>query len=149
VLQKRDPIGHPTLDAPPPMQGSKQNNIDCFCMFITIQQWIDRYSHRTISCLLLQQLPEKNVFTRLGKLVLDDLYALKMRYNVDVDEDRWKILQEDIADSQVEAINEAADEGLRAREAATNDITKLDEKLPEGLDALYQFDGILRGRENL
>ena len=90
------------LDAP-----LEERDLDCFCTFITIQQWNHQTSYRKIACLLLKLVGvEGSNFTRIGTLVLEDLYALKMQYrlHVDVEEDSWKVMQRHINCVQDQAI---------------------------------------------
>lgn len=59
--------------------------LDCFCLFVTIKQSTQRNgpSDHQISCLMLQRVRgEGNSFTRIGTLMLKDLYGLRMRYQL-------------------------------------------------------------------
>lgn len=131
---------------------------ECFCLFITIDQWGDRASRgsrRRIACLLLQRSSEgDSVYARIGTLVLEDLYALKLRYrsmHTDAEEDFWVKLQsrtKDIQDSIIEADkkreevgSDDCEEGVSKYQhdaiyASSSGIREV----MQGLDALYQFD---------
>lgn len=135
------------LDAP--LEGP---DLDCFCIFITIQQWSDGGSNRDIACLLLERVSEEGSnFTRIGTLVLEDLYALKMRYrpHLDVEEDSWKVIQRHIKHMQDQAIQaekkqmEKRGEGqseATPKEATKDTTSNAARKHPQGPDSLYHFD---------
>ncbi|KAI9698590.1 MAG: hypothetical protein M1820_007389 [Bogoriella megaspora] len=80
------------------------DEIQCFCMFITIRTatGISASTHtsRKISALLLHPSQYSSEYIRIGMIELDDLYSLKLRYKiregVDDDEDRWLQLQNQI-----------------------------------------------------
>ena len=131
----------------------EEPDLDCFCIFITIQQLSDQSSYREIGCLLLKRVGEEgSTFTRIGTLVLMDLYALKMRYRLDedVEEDDWEVIQRRIEDVQDQAIQAEKQQKKKRGEGqseaaptdATGDTTSnvARKKHPQGLDALYQFD---------
>jgi hypothetical protein len=142
------------LDAPivGPIEGLY---LDCYCLFLTIRQWgQERLEfHQEIACLLLKPVSgDKNNFTRVGTLLLKDLFALKMRYNIisDLKEDFWKSVQGRIQQLQEQAFREAKememdDEGLSGGESATSDTSRVPTKNTDynccrGIDALYQYD---------
>lgn len=142
-----------SLDAP--LEGP---DLDCFIIFITIQQWGDVSNDRDIACLLLKRVSgEGSTFSRIGTLILNDLYALKMRYrlNVDVEEDEWKVIQNDIQNMQGQAIQaekkQTEKRGDGRSEAIPNDATgdttlNAARKYLQGPGALYQFDDVISHR---
>ncbi len=113
---------------------SRNRLVDCFALFITIYQWKAVESSREIACLLLQRCGKKgSKFTRIGTLVLQDLYGLKMRYEIlqQVNEDSWDEMQRQIQSAQdpiIEAEKKRTrekerDDGETAVEDATTDTT--------------------------
>ena len=140
---------------------ARDSPLDCFAFFITIHQSKDTESGRIIACLLLQRRGKKgSKFTRIGTLVLNDLYGLKMLYKVHqtLDEDVWEGMQNRIKAAQ-EPITEAekkrkqekeSDEREAAEEDATTDTTTATHReVLEGVDALYQFDNEIESIGNL
>ena len=146
-------------------KGSRDPVLDCFALFVTMHQWGDTESSREIACLLLQQCGKKKgiKFTRIGTLVLYDLFGLKMRYRVrekSIDEDAWEGMKKRIQTAQ-DAIVEA-EKKKRTREEerdqreivpedATSDMTSDAPQQPplQGVDALYQFDDEICHTDNL
>ncbi len=140
---------------------SRNPLVDCFALFITIHQWKDVESCREIACLLLQRCGKKgSKFTRIGTLVLGDLYGLKMRYEIvkNTNEDSWEGMQERIQSAQdpiIEAEKKRTrekerDDGETAAEDATTDTTMdIRRQRLEGVDALYQFDTKIESIGNL
>ena len=126
--------------------------LDCFALFIMVHQWKDSESCRDIACLLLQRCGKKGgKFTRVGTLVLNDLYGLKMRYKMrkKFSEDAWEGMRRRIQiaqDSIIEAEKKRTQEKERdqsdvAVEDATDDTTSDTTREPlQGVDALYQYD---------
>ena len=131
-------------------------NLDCFCMFTTIQQKGSHDSYREIACLLLKRIGEEgNTFTRIGTMVLGDLCALKMRYrlHMEVEEDDWKAIQNHIRVVQDQAIQDAKMQTEKRSEGQSEAVSEkgtghptldVTQKHPQGPDALYQFDETLR-----
>lgn len=107
----------------------KSLDLECFCLFVIIQQWSDRTSNRDISCLLLQ--PSENregVYERIGTLKLNDLYALKMRYQYveKVEEQKWVEMQGVIGGVQDDIIRERREKERRDKEEVKD--RQVDEK---------------------
>ena len=129
--------------------------LDCFVFFITFHQWSDHESCRDIASLLLQRCGKKgSKFTRIGTLLLHDLYSLKMRYRIheSLDEDTWGVMQRAIAYAQDSIIEEKkkrtqakdSHQSETAADDATSDSTSDSPRQPRiGFDALYQFDDLL------
>lgn len=145
---------------------------ECYCLFIAYYEWgPDRYdSIGKLNCLLLESIDdESSTFARIGRMMLEDLYALKMRYEVkeeggehlpiDVDDDDWKVLQQAVAmkrnpvlEKQAEERNKKREERRKKRKDSDSDgdegasITErlndvsIAENQPQGIDALYHCD---------
>ena len=140
---------------------SRNPLVDCFALFITIHQWKDVESCREIACLLLQRCGKKgSKFTRIGTLILGDLYGLKLRYEIfkNTNEDSWKEMQGRIQSAQdpiIEAEKKRTREkeghdGETAAEDATSDTTmETYRQSLEGVNALYQFDNEIESIDNL
>lgn len=140
---------------------SRDPLLDCFAVFITIHQWKDVESCREISCLLLQRCGKKgSKFTRIGTLVLGDLYGLKMRYETSkkTNENSWEGMQKRIQSAQdpiIEAEKKRTREKERdvvetsAEDATSNTTKDTHRQCLEGVDALYQFDNEIESIGNL
>ena len=144
---------------------SKDPVLDCFALLITMHQWKDVESCREIECLLLQRCGTKKgtKFTRIGTLILYDLFGLKMRYRVreqSIDKDAWEGMRKRIQIAQAPIFE--AEKNKRTREEerdqseidakdATSDMTSDAPQPPplHGVDALYQFDDEIGDTDNL
>ena len=145
--------------------GSRSPVLDCFALFVTMHQWGDTESSREIACLLLQHCGKKKgtKFTRIGTLVLHDLFGLKMRYRVreeSIDEDAWEgmrkriqITQDPIVEAEKKKLTreEERDQRETVPEDSASDITSDAPQQPplQGVDALYQFDDEICHTDNL
>ena len=139
--------------------------LDCFALFVTMDQLRDTESSREIACLLLQHRGKKKgtKFTRIGTLVLHDLFGLKMRYRVrgkSIDEDVWEGMRERIQIAQDAIVEEKKEKRTREEERdqretvpedATSDMTSdaLQQPPLQGVDALYRFDDEICHIDNL
>lgn len=140
--------------------------LECFALFVTMHQWGDTDgSCREIECLLLQRCGKKKgtKFTRIGTLILYDLFGLKMRYRVrekSIDEDAWEGMQKRIQIAQAPILEagekkrkreEERDQRETVPEDATSDRTSDAPQPPplQGFDALYQFDDEIGHTDNL
>ena len=129
----------------------EKRDLDCFCLFITVNQYNGMQgSSRDVACLLLKRIDEdSNQFTRIGTLLLKDLYALKMRYKpiLDVKEDAWKSFQKEIKDHQDNATKAQEKRTNKRVEGTTHTASATAHNRPQGADALYHFDDINTQRE--
>ena len=147
--------------------------VEYFCLFVTIEQWSNRRSSRDINCLLLEPTEGADTFRRVGRLELGDLYALKMRYRLDLtvendeggpmlpDEDEasfWKGNSIMVGDMQDEILREARKKQESTEQGSTEQESQANEEVAGSLDdtggdtkescfnALYQFDAVIHER---
>lgn len=130
--------------------------LDCWCLFITLQQWFDSGASRDLACLVLEDVDgEEEKFRRIGTIVFKHTLALKMRYWMagDLGDNVWNKIQDAInrrqnqlrpdrrraEDSEYDSEAPAAADSNEPANAADVEA----EKRLEGIDALYQFDDLI------
>tara|TARA_R110002033_G_scaffold154169_1_gene190613 strand:+ start:140 stop:475 length:336 start_codon:yes stop_codon:yes gene_type:complete len=77
--------------------------LDCWCIFITIQQWYDSTASRDFACLVLEDTDgEEETFRRIGTMVFKHNLGLKMRYWMtrDLNENVWNDIEKLISNRQ-------------------------------------------------
>ncbi|KAL2073917.1 hypothetical protein VTL71DRAFT_11243 [Oculimacula yallundae] len=128
--------------------------LDCFCLFVTLQQWFDSGASRDLACLLLQPVgDDMETFRRVGTIVFKYTFALKMRYWTarDIEDDIWDSLESIISNVQLKLRSDLSREAKDVNEIpgaenpsdTTRDTKLIAEKQRQDIDALYQFDNII------